>query len=88
MNNIKSNTCWCGKNHIEICKIHGTQKWYHDEGGCEREDRDGNIISEWEIYRCIICEEVSSSWSDMANQEYRDQEPIRAVVAIYTHNFF
>ena len=68
MNNIKSNTCWCGKNHIE--------------------DIDGNIISEWEIYRCTICEEVSSSWSDMANQEYRDQEPIRAVVAIYTHNFF
>lgn len=65
--------CWCGEHHIDICKIHGSQPFYHDEG------------ASWEIYRCIQCERVHDSFADgehVPHANYWETLPIRAMVVL------
>ena len=65
--------CWCGEHHIDICKIHGSQPFYHDEG-------DG-----WNIYRCVQCERVHDSFAygeHVPYDNYWATVPIRAMVVL------
>jgi len=65
--------CWCGEHHIDICKIHGSQPFYHDEG------------ASWNVYSCIQCERVHDSFAygeHVPNANYWETLPIRAMVVL------
>jgi hypothetical protein len=78
MSSIVRKICWCGEeNHIDKCQIHGSQPFYHDEGG--------SVSNSWEIYRCERCEEVQDSFACDGHtpyDNYFETLPIRAMVVL------
>jgi hypothetical protein len=78
MSSIVRKICWCGEeNHIDKCQIHGSQPFYHDEGG--------SVSNSWEIYRCERCEEVQDSFACEGHtpyDNYFETLPIRAMVVL------
>jgi|APSaa5957512493_1039668.scaffolds.fasta_scaffold36780_2 hypothetical protein len=66
MSKIDNNEkCWCGSTDIDVCKIHGSQPFYHDEG-------DG-----WNIYRCGRCEEIENSFAWKSSDPKYNHEPFK-----------